>query len=456
MEQHEERPSVAGVITEVWLSGCALHLGREETAFIAGIHAYLQHTTILSLDEQSLRRVYAVVFELANAGTDTETQRATFIIARLHAQGVLLRIDSGGWSYEGEYALSPLGMALAEGMQNERTLTRRSLEFMLMRMRTELAQVLAAAAEGGTHEHWEMKVIFPMRDVMLEMMAAVEKRQLGLDAAHKRLRQRITELFDSEWLVAADSCKEMVSSVDRTLSELNAVLCEHVESLQRQLLSLSELAVSHAELSPVVERAQNQLLRLAAWGARRHEDWAQYYANVQIYIRYFVQTDPDNRLRGRLVEQIRQFQDRPFGLVLVAPEPFRHMREVLKPEATVSLAVPNDILLAQGLQERVEAEPDRVEQAVAALVQRLLGEGDIDIVAAVRDIAVDFTDEERFTLLSHVTPELLKNGSTHETMLPQPWIALSLRLEAQTLKLRLPAGLPQLQRAPPFNVKEPE
>ncbi|MRX06511.1 hypothetical protein GJ697_01520 [Pseudoduganella sp. FT25W] len=455
MEQHGEQPSVAGVVAEVWFSGLALQLGREETAFIAGIHAYLQHTTILSLDEQVLRQIYALVFELANAGTDTETQRATFIIARLHTQGMLLRIDSGGWSYEGEYALSPLGMALAEGMQNERTLTRRSLEFMLMRMRTELAQVLAAAAEGGTPAHWEMKVIFPMRDVMLEMMAAVEKRQLGLDAAHKHLRQQITALFDREWLAAADSCKEMVGSVDRTLTELNAVLCEHVESLQRQLLSLSELAVERPELAVVVERAQNQLLRLAAWGARRHEDWAQYYVNVQIYIRYFVQTDPDNRLRGRLVEQIRQFQGRPFGLVLVEPEPFRHLREVLKPEPAVALAVPHEILLAQGLLEGAEAEPDRVELAVTALVQRLCSEGEIDIVAAVRDIAPDYTDEECFTLLAHATSELLKHGIAPEDRALQPWIVLSPRLQAQTLKLQL---LVQrlTQGAPPFTIKEPK
>jgi chromosome condensin MukBEF complex kleisin-like MukF subunit len=452
MEQHPTRPSVASVIAEVWLSGFALELGREETAFVAGIHAYLQHSAVLCLDEQTLRAIYSQVFELANAGTDSEAQRATHIIGRLVNQGVLVRVDSGGWSYEGEYVLTPLGMALAEGMQNERALTKRNLAFLLMRMRGELAQILAAASEGGPPEHWEMKVMFPMRDVMVEMMTTVEKRQLGLDAEHKLLRQHITALFDSEWLTAADSCKQMVSSVDQTLAELNAVLCEHVESLQRQLLSLSDLAAALPALAAVVERAQNQLLRLAAWGARRHEDWAQYYRNVQVHIRYFVQTDPDNRLRGRLVEQIRRFQDRPFGLALVGPEPFRHLREVLKPDLPMALEVPEELLAGQGLRDGSAIEPGRVDLARATLIEQLCSDGDIDMVVAAHEIAPDFTDQEHFSLLVTATPELLKFGMTDGKLVRQEWIVVSARVEAQTLKLVLRR---QLQRSPALPVAPP-
>jgi chromosome partition protein MukF len=439
MEQDSSKgpPSIASVIAEVWHSGFSLQLGREETAFIAGIHARLRGMPIIGIDEDELRRVYNPVYELAQAGSDSEAQRATHIIGRLKEQGILFRTDSGGLSYEGEYALSPLGLALCEGMESDRSLTRRSLEFMLVRMRTELAQVLAAAHAGGSAEHWESKVIFPMRYVMLELIGAVDKRQRGLDSAHKLLRERITALFDSEWLAAVDTCIDIVRGVDDTLRELNTVLSEHVESIERQLLDLSGCAGAHPDLAIFVERAHNQLLRLEAWGSRRYEDWTRYYRNVQEYIRDFVQTDPDNRLRGRLAELMRHFQTRPYSALLVGPEPFRHVREVLRPVPVTSLAVSDEVLSAQGVDEEADAVPDRVELAVIEMVQRLCTDGEIDIVAAVREIGGDFTEEECFTLLSHATPELLKHGMTPEWILRQQWIVLSAHLEAQTLKLQV-------------------
>lgn len=439
MEQHSaaDPPSIASVIAEVWQSGFSLQLGREETAFIAGIHASLRGMPVLGMDEEALRRVYAPVYELAQVDTDSEAQRATRLIGRLKEQGILFRTDSGGLSYEGEYALSPLGLALCEGIESDRSLTRRSLEFMLVRMRAELAQVLGAAQAGGSAAHWESAVILPMRYVILELIGAVDKRQRGLDAAHKLLRERITALFDSEWVAAVDTCIDIVRGVDDTLRELNAVLSEHVESIERQLLDLSGFDGAPPELAAFVERAHTQLLRLEVWGARRYEDWTRYYRNVQVYIRDFVQTDPDNRLRGRLTELMRRFQDHPYAALLVGPEPFRHVRDVPRPVSVVSLAVSDEVLSAQGVVEDRETSPDRIALAVTELVQRLSTDGEIDIVAAVREIAADFTEGEWFTLLSHATLELLKFGMTPEWILRQQWIALSAHLEAQTLRLQL-------------------
>lgn len=431
------RPSVAAVIAEVWHSGFILELGKEETAFIAGIYTSLQGTVVLSLDEESLRRIYALVYELADVKTDSQAQRATHLIGRLKEQGILLRTDFAGLSCEGEYALSPLGMAFGESMESDRALTRQSLEFMLMRVRTELAQVLSAAQHGGLNADWEKDVIFPLRYVILEMIGAVEKRQRGLDAAHKLLRERITGLFDSEWLAAADSCIDMVRAVDSTLRELNAVLGEHVESIERQLLDLSGFTSAHPDLAILLDRARTQVLRLEAWGSRRYEDWTSYYCNVQVYIRDFVRTDPDNRLRARIVELIRQFQAQPYSLVLIGLQPFRHMRDVVRSVSAPPLTVSDEVIAAQGVVEHVDMPPDRIAEAVAELVRRLCSDGEIDIVAAVREIGAGFSDDERFILLSHATPALLKHGMTPDWILLQHWIVMSPRLQAQTLKLQV-------------------
>jgi hypothetical protein len=138
-----------------------------------------------------------------------------------------------------------------------------------------------------------------------------------------------------------------------------------------------------------------------------------------------------------LTEQIRQFRIRPYGLLAVAPEPFLHLRDVIRPAASTLLTVPDEILVNRTLSEYTEPPPDEIELAVAALVERLKHEGAIDIVAAVRDVAPGFSEDEYFQLLMRATPELLKHGMTPEQILKQAWVKLSERLHAQSLELQI-------------------
>lgn len=434
-DQADPPPSVAEVIAEAWHANFSLNLGREDAAFLAGIHAYLLDARESGLDDETLRRIFAPVYELAQTGSDSETQRATLTIGRLRGQGILLRTDFGGLASEGEFTLSPLGSALAKSMEKERELTKRNLSFMLMHMRTVLANVLRAAANADAPQEWESEVIWPLRDIVIELIRMVDQRQRGLDAAHKALRKEITELVDTEWADAIDSCVAMIRRVDRTLRELNEVLSEHVEHLDRQLFDLAVYGAKHRELPILLDRTRNQLLRLQSWSARRYEDWHGYYRNVQVFIRDVVQTDPNNLLRSRLTEQIRQFHARPYGLLGVAPDPFLHLRDVSRPTASAPLAVPDELLVHRSLAEYAEPPPDKIELAVAALVARLEEDGGIDIVAAVRDVAPDFSETELFHLLMRATPVLLKHGMTMQLILEQTWRKLSERLHAQSLEL---------------------
>jgi chromosome condensin MukBEF complex kleisin-like MukF subunit len=436
-DQPDAPASVAEVIAEAWHTNFTLNMSREETAFLAGVHAYLLDAPEPSLNGETLRRIFAPVYELAQSETDSEAQRATLKIGRLRAQGILLRTDDSGVTGEGEFTLSPLGLALAKSMEKERELTKRNLSFVLMYMRAVLVDVLRAASHADSAGDWESQVIWPLRDIVVEMIRLVDQRQRGLDAAHKALRQEITELVDSEWADAIDRCVAMIERVHRTLRELNEVLSEHVEHLETQLFDLAAYSGKHLELPRLLDRTRNQLARLALWGHRRYEEWSGYYRNVQIYIRDVVRTDPANLLRSRLTEQIRRFQIRPYALLIVAPEPFLHLRDVIRPAASTPLTVPEEILANRTLSEYAEPPPNAIELAVAALVERLETEGEIDIVAAVREVAPNFIDSQYFQLLMRVTPELLKHGMTAQQILEQAWVKLSERLHAQSLELHL-------------------
>lgn len=433
----EDGPSVAAVVAEAWHANFTLELGREETAFLAGIHTFQRHAPEPALSEEILRHIFALVYELSGTGTGSETQRGTHIIGRLKGQGILWRADDAGLLSEGEYTLSELGLALGHYMDNERTLTRRSLAFMLVRMRTELTAVLRAAADGCGEEQWEEKVIFPLQYVVQELIRMVDQRQRGLDAAHKTLRKEISERVDSAWADAIDSCVSMIRNVDGTLRELNDVLNEHIESIDRQLFDLAAFAFGQPALAALVDYTRNQLLRLQVWSSRRYEEWHGYYRSVQAFIRDVVQSDPNNMMRSRLIDQLRHFQGRPYGLVLVEPQPFLHLRDVFRPSVETALAVPEDILANRALSDYMTPPPDMIELAVAALVAQLREEGDIDIVEAVTEVAPGFSEEEYFRLLMRVTPALLAHGITLSSILEQPWVPMSARLHAQSLVLRM-------------------
>lgn len=55
----------------------------------------------------------------------------------------------------------------------------------------------------------------PLRDIVAELIRMIDQRQRGLDAAHHVLRKEITELVDSAWADAIDTCVAMIRRVDR-------------------------------------------------------------------------------------------------------------------------------------------------------------------------------------------------------------------------------------------------
>lgn len=434
----EAQRSVASVVAEVWHSEFSLSLIKEDAAFVAGIHIYLQDAIEPNIDELTLRSIYVPLNELIHGDPETLQMRCTRALTRLKSQGILLRADFGGLSTEGEFTLSPLGLSIGDYMDSERTLTKQSLEFVLIRLRAELSQIVAAAQAGGDESHWDSKVVYPLRYVVAEMIAMVDKRQRGLDAAHASLRNNISTLFEQSWTAAVDTCSQMLNSVNTTLGELNAVLTEHGESLGRLLMEIGDCANGHPDVPFLVDRVRNQLYRVLAWSENRYEAWSSYFGTVNEYIRLVIQIDPENRVRARIRDQIRHFPDHPHGLKLVAPEPFLHLRSVSKPTSDEPVTVPDSVLQSRGLTEYKEPLLDPIDAVIEALVARMKEDGEVDIVSAVMEEAPDFTDDQWFTLMSKATPILLRKGLSPRDIVRQRWLPMSPRLEAQTLIIRAP------------------
>lgn len=434
-----DRESVAGIMAEAWHTGFALDLRKEELTLIAGIHAYLRSSIDAGLDEDALRAIFVPLNELMHGDRETEALRCTKMITRLKMQGVLVRADFGGVSVAGEFTLSPLGLALGEYMESERTLTKQSLEFMLIRLRTELASIVESARAGGDSDYWNETIAFPLKLIVTEMINLIDKRQRGLDAAHTALRADIGALFERNWIDAVDSCTQMLKNVAATLGELNAVLAEHTEALGRQLLEIADAQECPHEIVLITDRARNQILRIHLWSESRHDAWSQYFATVNEYIRLVIQVDPDNRMRSRLREQLKQYPARPYGVKHVNPEAFLHLRTVSRPAAVAPVWISADVIDRQVLEVRSHYPLDQIDLAVAQLVARLKDTGEIDIVAATLEEAASFSDHDWFILLARATPVLLQHGLPEDLWLEQVWISMSDRLDAQTLALRLRA-----------------
>jgi chromosome partition protein MukF len=429
-------PSVARTIADAYHTEARLDLSREDISFVAGIYMYLRLAEEPNLDDATLRSIYVPLNELVNGDPESMQQRCTRAVARLKLQSILVRADYRGISSSGEFSLTSLGYAIADFVLRESNLTVQSLELLLSRIRTELARVIDAARQGGDSTYWANRVLLPLQLVVSDLIDSIERRTRGLDKEHGILRQNIRSLFEQEWLEAVDICTDMLESVSRTLGELNAVLNEHVESLNRQLGEIADLADNHTEILPTLDTLGTQLNRIHAWSVKRYDEWSEYFADVNQWIRMIIRIDPENRIRDRIRDCIQHYSDRPYGMVTVNPAPFLHFREVVKPDRVQQIPVPASVLAKRTIREVGPPVGDDIDAVIEALLRRLEDDGAIDLVQAILDEASHLTDAQWFTLISRATPILLKRGLAPTALAARRWIDMSARLAAQALTIR--------------------
>ena len=256
-----------------------LQLDREDAAFLAGIHAWLEINPDPTLDDDQLRDIYRIVSEVAHGDQVTVVQRATNAIARLREQRLMLRTDPAGIVRGGEYSLSSMGSAIAEWFGEQEGLTRQSLEVMMTRIRADLGQIKLAAEKGGDRGHWESFVAGPLRLTVSGLIEVVDRRQQGMDLQQEEIRERIGAMLEANWFEAVRSCEDLLGSTSAALQELHRALMHEIEGMSSLLNEIEELcedAAQHESLEAVAH-VRKQMERIVAWGESRFSSWSEYY-----------------------------------------------------------------------------------------------------------------------------------------------------------------------------------
>lgn len=407
--------SVAGRIARAWSAEFSLELDREAVSFLAGIHAFIEFNPEPFLSEEQLRQIFSLVSELAHGDPNTLQTRATRATARLREQQLLVRGDLGGVAQEGEYGLSQLGKALAEWVLHEEALTRESLETMMTRIRADLIDVKAAAEHGGDDAHWEKRVVAPLKFTVSGLMQMIDRRSRGLDREQEAVRQQVGVLLEAGWFDAIESCESLLEEVSRTLGELHRALMSETEGASTLLTAIMEAADLAQQLlaQEAAGHVRMQLERVNLWGEARFRAWSDYYQNVHEFIRSVVRVDRDRALRGRLKQAIQNFGTPSWGALVTAQEPYRHLRELAAISQEERIGRPAG-RHTHNLEDGQQASsPWDALQPV--LLDRLKQDGRLDLLRVLQEDVGDWSEEQKFGLVSVLIPWLAENGR------PDPW-----------------------------------
>ena len=414
----------------------SLQLDREDAAFLAGIHAWLEINPDPTLDEDQLRNIYRIVSEVAHGDLATVTQRATGAIARLREQRLMVRTDTAGIVRGGDYSLSRIGTAIAEWFGAQEGLTRQNLEVMMTRIRADLGQIKLAAEEGGDGEHWQSQVSGPLRLTVAGLIEAIDRRQQGMDFQQERIRERIGTMLEESWFEAVRSCEELLASTSGALQELHRALMHEIEGMSSLLNEIEELCedAGQEESLEAVAHVRRQMERIVAWGESRFAAWSEYYRNVHEFIRSVVSVDPERAVRTRLRDGLKNYgQPAAWFLYVAEQPPYKHLRD-LSPEQGMQKVegrwptVRDDLEQAafvQSLLERLEGE----------LLARLQREDRVDLLEILRELLPDHTIDELYVVAGELAEWLVRRG------VPQPlrdnaWQQLGRGMEIQNLTVR--------------------
>src|SRR5690606_1125635 len=139
-------------------------------------------------------------------------KRATHAIQRLRDQRMLARVDGAGVVRSGEYTLTRLAAAVVEYFLADEALTRESLTLLTRTLLAQLADVKAAAARCADTEAWLRDVVPPLRVTVADLVAGIERRQRGLDAAQEQVQTEIAALLQADWFGAVDRTQAMLDT----------------------------------------------------------------------------------------------------------------------------------------------------------------------------------------------------------------------------------------------------
>ena len=221
--------------------------------------------------------MFEQVCGLIEPAAEQRKKRATYALARLREQRLLVRVDGHGVVRSGEYALTRLASGIVDFFLDEDVLTRESLTLLSATLRSSLQQIVEAArgCERGDQPSWSERVKGPLQVTVAELIAGIERRQRGLDVRQEEFQLEIRRLLEASWFEAIERCQSLLEATGATLRELNEILLRDSSVLLGLPHDIEELAAdsgaTEAEHAPC--RSSSMVDRIVAWGGSRQRAW---------------------------------------------------------------------------------------------------------------------------------------------------------------------------------------
>jgi chromosome partition protein MukF len=383
-------PELGRLLTRLHGSEVALSVGTFAVCHLVTLRFRGEAAGTSAFTEDELLETMAEVHAFLDPGGDHSRLRATTALRHLREQRLITRIDGAGLTRSGRFALSRLGVAIAEYFGSDERLDTESLVILTQGLRGQLVSARENAASAASAEAWRFGVSGPLGVTGRDLVAGIERRQRGLDAAQERIRERIANLLRDDWFRAIETCEALLDETAETLSELNAVLLRETTELHGILQDIEQLGRDAGEVGAdtvaAAEALSEQIDRVAGWGASRQRAWSDYYQYVQRFLRDVVRLDPGRALSQRLRDHIRTYLDRPWRLTVAAslpvpqpraPEAMIERPAVTRPAGAGDVPIETVDSLPQGLdlegevQKLLQLKPSNLAAVLARLVDIL-------------------------------------------------------------------------------------
>lgn len=408
-----------------------IELDTTDLCFLIVLRDRAERASLASLEEEVLYDVYEQVCDLTEPGAGQVRKRATHALHRLREQRLLGRVDGAGLVRSGEYALTSLATAIVEFFLSDEALTRESLTILTRTLASHLAEIKREASRARTPEDWRSLVAAPLRVQVADLISGIERRQRGMDAQQREVREQVGELLTKSWFEAVDACEDLLHQTATTLRELNEVLLQDAAHLQALLQEIQDLAESAEaeEARAACLQAQEQVDRVGAWGQARLAAWSEYFQYVQRFLRSVVRLDKDRALSQRLRDQLARWVEAPFFLVAARPpRPW-----VLREPDTRPIRPP----VRRPAEDREPgldpAPPDGQAPDLEARTRRAL-EGARTLSEVLSEVLPETPAEQRFVTVGRVVGQVVREARPRPQRV-QPWVeVLDLAIEDWSLE----------------------
>ena len=415
------RPDLERALRSLAERRAAIDVSTVELGFLIALHVRGAAGQLASFSEPQLEEVFEAVSAVIQPEAEAIRRRAGHAIQRLRDQRLLARVDGQGVVRAGEFALSRLATAIVEFFLDDDVLTEESLGALTGTLEATLTELAAAARRAESPDDWQRLVTAPLQVTISELVAAIERRQRGLDLRQEDFQAEIRGLLEADWFGAIERCQALLESTGAALRDLNDVLLRDTSRLLALLQDLQDLAIAAGE--PDAEAAAlrlcDQVDRIAAWGGARQRAWSEYFQHVHRYLRDVVRLDPSRALTQRLREQMAGAGGAAFTLAVAAATPIRLLRvvEVVRD--------PQPVTRPRAQREKEPAPDDGVDpQAeLEARVRGAIDGGAAALSEVTAQLVADAPPEERFPLAGNVAQgvaRLVRPYAERE----RPWVTV--------------------------------